>query len=112
VLRIISTSSGEGGGNEKPNDELEMVREEIKEARTILAKYEDDLWGDGEKGVTAAMVDTRVNTLNLLLAKEARLEPSSAPSCATSVVRKHFLKGGGKKGSFEWRVSVVWSMLF
>jgi hypothetical protein len=108
----VSTSIGEGADSENPDDELKIVREEIKEAKATLAKYEDDLWGDGEKGVTLEDTREAKRTLNLLLAKEARLEASSAPSCATGVVRKHFLKGGGKKGSFEWRVSVVWSMLF
>jgi hypothetical protein len=94
VLRIISTSSGEGGGNEKPDDELKIVLEEIKEAKSKLAKYE--AWFEKEeKSVTAEMVTMAQRALNLLREKEARLEASSAPSCATGVVRKHFLRKGG-----------------
>jgi hypothetical protein len=103
VLRL-SASSGEGGVDEEPivRSELETVREKIVKAESKLAKYE--AWFEKEeKGVTAAMVDTRVNTLNLLLAEKERLELASAPSCATGVVRKHFLKGG--RGVVEWRVS-------
>jgi hypothetical protein len=108
VLRL-SASSGEEPDDEEPDtpkvpSELEMVRVWIKEARTTLAQYE--VWFENnEKDVTAAMVDTRANTLNLLLAEKVWLDASSAPSCATGVVRKHILREGG---FVEWRVSFVW----
>jgi hypothetical protein len=97
VLRIISTSSGEGGGNEKPivRSELKTVLEEIKEAKSTLAKYE--AWFENEeKSVTAEMVTMAQRALNLLREEKARLDaPSLAPSCATGVVRKHFFREGG-----------------
>jgi hypothetical protein len=99
VLRL-TTSSGEEPDDEEPDtpkvpSELEIVLEEIKEAKSTLAKYEAWFANDGEKGVTAEDTREAKRTLNLLLAEKARLEASSAPSCATGVVRKHFLREGG-----------------
>jgi hypothetical protein len=99
VLRL-SDSSDEEPDDEEPDtpkvpSELEMVRVWIKEARTTLAKYNDDFLGDGVRGVTAEMVTMAQRALDKLCEKEARLEASSAPSCATGVVRKHFLREGG-----------------
>jgi hypothetical protein len=101
VLRL-SDSSVEEPDDEEPEEptpkvpsELEMVREKIVKADATLAKYNDDFLGDGAKGVTAEMVTMAQRALDKLCEKEARLEaPSSAPSCATGVVRKHFLREG------------------
>jgi hypothetical protein len=93
VLRL-SASNGEGKDGEKPDDEEptpKTVRSElekkIEKAEATFAKCNDDFWGDGAKGVTAEMVAEAQRGLNLLHEDMVRLDASSAPSCATGVVR-------------------------
>jgi hypothetical protein len=104
VLRL-SASSGEGGFDEEPivRSELEIVNDDIEEAKATLVQYVKWL---AESKVTHADVTEARQTYNLLLAERSRLKASSsAPSCATGVVRKHILREGG---FVEWRVSFVW----
>ena len=115
MLRL-SASNGEGKDGEKPDDDEEptpkTVRSElekkIEKAEATLAKYNDDFLGDGAKGVTAETVTMAQRALDKLCEKEARLDASSAPSCATGVVRKHFL---GREG-LSSGVSLLRSMQF
>ena len=90
VLRL-SDSSDEEPDDEEPEEptpknrsELEIVNDDIEEAKSTLVQYVKWL---AESKVTHADVTEARQTYNLLLAERSRLKASSsAPSCATGVV--------------------------
>jgi hypothetical protein len=92
VINSLKRKYAEFSGVGQPS-ELASVREEIKEAKTKREECTADFkaaTSDSKEQFFAKRADALDKELATLREEVVRFQASSALSCATSVVRKHF----------------------